>query len=412
MVDEQTFTVMAISTVMLTGISTPIVKILYDPSKKYSALFRRRTLEHTSPDSELRLLACIYHQDNTPTIINLLKISNSTPQNPICLHVIHLMKLTGRSHPLFISHDQQRKRNSPHSSHSESIINAFKLYEEYNKEKVVVKSYTAIAPYATMHDEICMLAMEKRTSMVIIPFHKLWTASGVEESTKPLRAVNRHVLRTAPCSVGILVDRGTLSGTNCITSLDFYSIGVIFLEGADDREALAYASLMAEHPNVRVTLVRLLVPRRKSRVRINRDHDTFMIKRFKNANLRTKHHIYREELVDDSVEMINVIRSLENCFDLVLLGRRHEGDSPLFIGLNEWNEFPELGFLGDMLVSSDSNLEASVLVVQQQQQLVTDDMPGESLKFLSLEDSFPTSIPHGPSFTLYNSSLGRSELDR
>ena len=71
----------------------------------------------------------------------------------------------------------------------------------------------------------------------------------------------------------------------------------------------------------------------------------------------------------NSVEMVNIIRSLEGCYDLILVGRRHESESPLYSGLTDWNEYPELGFLADMLVSSDSSFHGSVLVVQQQNRL-------------------------------------------
>jgi hypothetical protein len=57
------------------------------------------------------------------------------------------------------------------------------------------------------------------------------------------------------------------------------------------------------------------------------------------------------------------------------------------MGLTEWNEFPELGFLGDVLASSDSQCQVSVLVVQQQVYRAGDRM--NSAKNL-LEDSAET----------------------
>jgi hypothetical protein len=59
----------------------------------------------------------------------------------------------------------------------------------------------------------------------------------------------------------------------------------------------------------------------------------------------------------------------------------------MFMGLTEWNEFPELGFLGDVLASSDSQCHVSVLVVQQQVYRAGDRM--NSAKNL-LEDSAET----------------------
>jgi len=360
---------MVISAVVITGTITPMVKLLYKPSRRYMSFRRRRTIQHATPNAELRLLACIYHQDITPSIINLLEVSNPTPKSPIGMYVVHLIQLLGRSSPLLIMH-RQGQRNSVHTNQSDHIIKAFQLYEEMiNSDTVSVNAFTAIAPYATMHDEICGLAIEKRVSMVIIPFHKQWKPHGTEESAdKPVRSVNLKILNNAPCSVGIFVDRGTLSGNiKTMKSRPFYSIVVIFVEGADDREALAYAIRMAEHPDVSLTVIQFLIEaKRKGKNLVSRELDIDMIDQFKMATMHKMRHLYREEVVSESMEVINVIRSLQNLYDLVLLGRRHASNSPLFMGLTMWNEFPELGSLGDMLASSDSNWEVSLLVVQQQ----------------------------------------------
>ncbi|XP_027368460.1 cation/H(+) antiporter 15-like [Abrus precatorius] len=365
-IDEQSYSNMVVAILLITGVVTPTVKFLYDPSKRYLSLNRRRTIEHSSPNAELRLMACIHHQENTPPIINVLEMSNSSIESPICFYVLHLIQLKGRSAPLFIDHQPSNKANSSHSSHSQKIINAFKSYEQQNIGKVVVNLFTSISPYETMHDEICMQAAEKRACMVIMPFHKQWTSSGMTESAHPIRALNRHLLRTAPCSVGILIERENLIRNNPLTCVTFYSVGIVFIEGPDDREALAYAMRMADHPNVRVTVIRLIEPRKKNRNFINRDPDGDLIHKFKIDYIQVKRHDYREEIVRDSVEMISIIRTLEGCFDLILVGRRHESESLLFRGLTEWNEYPELGPVGDVLVSSDSTFDGSVLVVQQQ----------------------------------------------
>ncbi|XLT27863.1 hypothetical protein HN873_059155 [Arachis hypogaea] len=370
-IDTETYGNVVISMIWLTGATTPLVKFLYDPSKRYLAINRRRTIEHASPDVELLLMACLHNEENTPSMINILDMSNPTEQSPICFYVLHLIQLTGRATPLFIDHQStSSKTNSLYSTHSQHIINAFRSYEQQNVDKLVVNLFSSISPYETMHDEVCMQAAEKRVSMLIVPFHRQWSSNGVvTESAHPIRAFNRQILRTAPCSVGILVDRGTLSKSNYLTSASFYSVGVLFIEGSDDREALVYAMRMADHPNVSVTVVRLIEPRRKSRNLMMRDPDGDLIHKFKVEHcIQIKRHDYREEVVRDSVEMISAIKSLNGCFDLIMVGRRHANgeSSSLFNGMNEWNEYPELGVVGDMLVSSDSSYDGSVMVVQQQ----------------------------------------------
>ncbi|KAL5102288.1 hypothetical protein RYX36_006615 [Vicia faba] len=365
-IDEQSYGNALIALAWLTGVTTPFVKFLYDPSKRYLSLNRRRTIEQSTQDIELRLMACIHNPETTPSIINLLEISNPSLENPICFYVLHLIQLRGRSTPVFIDHQSTSKKNPSQNNYSQHIINAFRSYEQQKSNNLVVKLYTSISPYETMHDEICMQVAEKRVCMLIVPFHVQWKSNGITESTHPIRALNRQLLRTAPCSVGILIERGTLNISHPLTNVAFYSVGIVFIEGNDDREALAYAMRMANNPVVRVTLVRLMEPRKKNKNLINKDPDGDLIHKFKVDCIQIKRHDYKEEIVRDSVEMINVIKSLEGCFDLLLVGRRHASDSCLFSGLTDWNEYLELGPIGDMLVASDSTYDGSVMVIQQQ----------------------------------------------
>ncbi|KAM6597506.1 hypothetical protein CsatA_008030 [Cannabis sativa] len=379
LVDQKSYTCMILSTIFITGTITPLIKLLYNPSKRYAST-KLRTIEHASEnDSELRLLACIHRQDNTPSIIHLLQLSNPTIKKPICFYVVHLIRLVGRSSALLITH-RPGKRKSSHSIQSSRIINAFQHFEEENHGKLTITAVTAMAPSASMHNDVCTLALEKRVAMVIIPFHKLWTRHGSDETlmNNPLRTVNLNILRNAPCSVGILVDRGSLSGIMnppVSSTKTTHSIGMVFLEGPDDREALAYATRMAEHPSVGVTVVRLRDLNKAATgvdaedVR-NIELDSKMLEKFmavaKGAGVvGKKRHHFRDKGVKNSVEMINVVRSMEKLYELILVGRRHSSESPLFAGLTEWSEYPELGFIGDVLASSSNNCGVSLLVVQQ-----------------------------------------------
>ncbi|XWS53394.1 hypothetical protein CRYUN_Cryun11dG0153800 [Craigia yunnanensis] len=392
LIDQESFTIMSISLVLMTGIITPLVKFLYKPSRRYIS-HKRRTIQHAHPETELRMLAGVYSQYQTPSIINLLELSNPTAKNPICFYVVHLLELIGRSAPLLITHRADRK-SSVQMQSSERIINAFRLYEQSNEGAVVVNLFTAVSPYVTMHDEICGLALEKRVSLVIVPFHKQWSSNAeMEELPTPIRSVNQQILRNAPCSVGILVDRGTLTGTSSMSSKSLYSIGMIFVEGPDDREALAFVMRMGEHPNIRITVTRLVNSNKKKEGSVNQELDERIVNDFRIAQIGKKHHVYKEEFVCDSVETVGVIRSMENCYDLILVGRRHDNNSPFFMGLTEWNEFPELGFMGDMLSSSDSGCQVSVLVMQQQTFSKAKETQNGSCKYLNEDSCVVVDIP-------------------
>ncbi|XP_057956679.1 cation/H(+) antiporter 15-like [Malania oleifera] len=389
MVDEQSYTIMVISMVLTTGTISPILKLLYRPSHRYMT-HKKRTIQQSRRDAELRLLACIHHERTTPSLISLLKLSNPTPKTPISFYLVHLLQLSGRSSPLLVAHHPKRRRSS-HSSSSDHIVNAFRSFEQQNRGTVTVSPFTAISAYATMHDDVCELAATKRAAMVLVPFHKHYMEE--VDTDAAIQSVNRNILRKAPCSVGILVDKTVTSKE------DFRSVGVIFLGGADDREVLAYALRMAGNPDVNVTVLRYVMISSKktsysSKNVKEKEMDDFMIREFRKQSEGNKRHIYKEEKVKDSVGMVEAIRSAEkSSFDLIMAGRRHTGaESPLLAGITAWEEFPELGVIGDMLRSSDSDCSASVLVVQQQV-LAGDRAVPESPKHLMKSSFAVVDIP-------------------
>ncbi|CAN1754092.1 Cation/H(+) antiporter 15 [Linum perenne] len=368
LLDDQTYSFMVAAIVIITGTLTPVIKLLYQPSKRQTSTWRR-SIQHTTNNMELRMLVCIYDPDSTPPLITVLEISNPQTKSPICCYVIHLMEMAGRLSPLLVHHKHgnisSQARNSSH------MINAFRFrsYEDI-RNGVSFTFYTAISPFNTIHEEVHRIAMEKRTSMLILPFHRQWKVHGFEDDPKA-RLVNRHILHKSPCSVGVLIDRGTVE--KCLIQMaaaTLCSIGVIFIQGRDDREALAYAMRMGEKPNVGVTLVHIIEtgyqPSTVNSV-VDLQLDYQMISDFKIATVARKHHTYMEENVKDSVGMVGVIRRFENWFDMVVVGRHHDRESIIYRGLIDWNsEFPELGFMGDMLVASDCKCRVTVLVVQQQ----------------------------------------------
>lgn len=259
--DDKTFTVMVIVALFMTGIITPVVTIIYRPTRRFLP-YKKRTIQASKPDSEFRVLVCIHTPRNVPTIINLLDASNPTKRSPICIYVLHLVELTGRASAMLIVHNT-RKSGRPAlnrtQAQSDHIINAFENYEQH-VECISVQPLTAISPYSTMHEDICNLAEDKRVAFIIIPFHKQQTVDGGMEATNPaFRLVNQNVLANAPCSVGILVDRG-LNGSNRVASNKecHYNITMLFFGGQDDREALSYAWRMSENPRVSLIVMRFI----------------------------------------------------------------------------------------------------------------------------------------------------------
>lgn len=358
-----------VGVILLTAIIVPfLVKILYDPSRKYAG-YQERNILHSEITGELRILSCIYRPDNIPAVINFLQPSCSSGGNPIIVYVLHLINLRGRAAPLFISHKIQTKTVS-NRSYSENVILSFKFFEENNCGTAYVYPFTAISPTKLMHEDICRLALNKLASIVVLPFHRKWFTDGsVESDDKTRRALNHCVLERAPCSVGILVDRGYLGQfiSRDLSLGPYFSVAMIFFGGSDDREALSLAKRMSRNASISVTVVRFMDKRHEVGTDWQRVLDSEVLKDIKpekNLNQRLK---YVVEKVYDGQETVSTIESIAGKFDLIIVGRRENTVTPQTSGLDGVREFPELGVIGNFLVTGDLPRRCSVLVVQQQQ---------------------------------------------
>uniref|UniRef100_A0A2C9UQ35 Uncharacterized protein n=2 Tax=Manihot esculenta TaxID=3983 RepID=A0A2C9UQ35_MANES len=386
--DDESFAIMVIVAVVMTGLVTPIVTAIYRPARKFMP-YKRRTIQRSKPDAEFRILVCVHTPRNVPTIINILEASHPTKRSPICVYVLHLVELTGRASAMLIVHNS-RKSGRPAlnrtQAQSDHIINAFENYEQH-AVCVSVQPLTAISPYSTMHEDICNLAEDKRVAFIIIPFHKQQTVDGGMEATNPaFRMVNQNVLANSPCSIGILVDRGLSGSTRLATNQLSHHIAVAFFGGPDDREALSYAWRMSENPGISLTVMRFIAgedavqPARQRNEDTNdpriltfetqdqreKQMDEEYVNEFRMQNANEESVFYTERIVNNGEETVAAIRAMDiNAHDLFVVGRGRGMISPLTAGLTDWSECPELGAIGDLLASSDFAATVSVLVVQQ-----------------------------------------------
>lgn len=369
LIDKETFTIMILCVVIFSGTTSPLIKSLYKPSKKYTCPYNKRTIEGSDPKTELRLLGCIYHSEQTPLLLNFIETLYPNPKNPICFYVIDLIDLAGRGAPLLLDHHEYKKPVD--NIGSERVLNVLRLFQQKHEGKVTVYPFTAIVPDATAHDDVCSLAMDKKVSMVIIPFHKFYDITETEEDKpRPIRRANQNILKYAPCSVGILVDRSYKMRAFMRKTTNLYRVGVVFIGGGDDREALSLGGRMAKHPYIRLSILHPI------EYGVSRDNesktDSQFIKKFLEANEESIKFSYEEEVMEDNISIVNMVRQMEKHMDLIIVGRRHERSSRMLLRLTDWNEYPELGYIGDLLATSDRS-NVSVLVVQQQSFTNDDD---------------------------------------
>ncbi|KAL4351281.1 hypothetical protein GQ457_06G035290 [Hibiscus cannabinus] len=381
--DDESFAVMVIVAVVMTAIISPVVATMYKPTKTCIS-YKRRTLQRSVHDGELRVLACIHTPRNVPATINLLEALNPTNKSPLCIYVLHLVELTGRSSGMLIVHNAH---NSSHmalnqtQAQSDNIIQAFKNLER-NSSFVSVHPHTAVSPYNSIHDDICGMAEDKHVALIIIPFHKLQTLDGGLKASNPaFRTVNRNLLANAPCSVGILIDRGPSGTSQYSTSEVSHHVGVLFFGGPDDREALACGWRMCEHPGTSLTVMRYIPgadlsptddqnddPRMltvETNISWENGLDDEYINDFRTKNVDAESIVYIEYVVNNSEETVTAIKNIDDYYDLLIVGRGNGTVSPLLDGLAERSECPELGAIGDIVAESDFSSTMSVLIIQQ-----------------------------------------------
>ncbi|KAJ6426514.1 hypothetical protein OIU84_022167 [Salix udensis] len=164
--------------------------------------------------------------------------------------------------------------------------------------RVSVRPMTSISSMADMHEDICTTAERKRAAMIILPFHKQQRLDGsLETARTDFQLVNRRVLGDAPCSVGILVDRGLGGTTQVIRFLVKPEAGGE-ISGADigDSSSTILGSL-----------------------------DEDFISEFKQKISRDDSVKFEEKSVGNAAETIDAIHEVHHC-NLFLVGRLPDGE--------------------------------------------------------------------------------------
>ncbi|KAK7316634.1 hypothetical protein RJT34_00249 [Clitoria ternatea] len=356
----QAIGVMILSVLVLGTTSRFGVKSLYDPKRKYAG-YQRRNIVNLKHHTELRIVACIQKPSHMLHIKNVLELCSPRQDNALVADVLHLMELIGRSTPIFIAHKLQQY-SSGTCNYSGEIIVTFDLFEHDHVGSATVNTYTAISPMSLMHEDVCHLALDKNAAIIILPFHVKWGVDGsIELEDNNIRSLNSKVLERAPCSVGILVNRGP-AGFNSTS----YDVALIFLGGSDDREALCLAKRFVKNLDNRLFVYRLAAYNHDS---TNWEHmiDDEELRGIRGAYMKLENVTYEEIIIEDASQTTTFIKEIANKFDFFIVGRRNGVRTTQTSALENWTEYSELGVIGDLLASSDMETKASILVVQQQQ---------------------------------------------
>ncbi|KAJ1695427.1 hypothetical protein LUZ63_012125 [Rhynchospora breviuscula] len=412
--NDETFAILVLMALFTTFITTPTVMAIYKPARpgRHNRPHRRKLQFSSSPPSshdtkELRVLTCVHTSRDIPSLINLIETmrgQNNGKTSHLKLYILRLVELTERSSSIRMVRSARHNglpivgdRRDP----QDHVAVAFGAYAQLSH--VHVRPITAISSLSTMHEDVCTVADQRRVSLIVLPFHRHRSEqSGDMENSGPRwRAVNSRVLREAPCSVALLVDRG-FGGGEQVSSVEVaHGVCVVFFGGPDDREALELAGRMAEHPGVCVTALRFVsgntggederqavklkpAPSKNEEqsytfstadVDIEREKelDEAAITKFQQMTERKAQ--YEEKLVRENVieSVLSIGRSGD--FGLIVVGKGRFPTSSMVAKLaGRPAEHPELGPIGDALVYGHG-VVSSVLVVQQHDMIHSDEMP-------------------------------------
>ncbi|XP_019090085.1 PREDICTED: cation/H(+) antiporter 9-like [Camelina sativa] len=369
---QATYTFMMIYVLLNAGILPTIVKALYDPKRKYIG-YVKRDIMHLKSNSDLKILTCLHKPDNISGAISLLKLislplnNENKDRRVIAVTTLYLVKLAGRMFPILIPHDKRSKARSLQNSYIQTMMLAFNEFQQENWESLTINSFTAYSHEDLMDQDICNLALDQLTSMIIVPSGRRWSPDGSYESEDiMIRRVNASLLDRAPCSIGVLNYRGYHKGKKRTNST--INVGVIFIGGKDDREALSLVKWMRQNPRVCLTVTRFLSGQEPNKSK-NWDYliDDEVLNDLKATYSTVENFSYVEKIVTGGPAVATTVRLVAKDNDLVIVGRGHDDESMDFTGLAEWMELPELGVIGDLLASKELRSRVSVLVVQQQQ---------------------------------------------
>lgn len=130
--DTPHFTAMALLAVTVTTMVTPLISILYDPTRPY-LLDKRRNIQHSPPNAE-HILACIHSQENLSGLMRLFQVSNPTL---LSVDALCLEELIG-SNPVLIDH--QMEEEVPERS---TIHSGLKMFQLSRSQRQRLSGYSA-----------------------------------------------------------------------------------------------------------------------------------------------------------------------------------------------------------------------------------------------------------------------------
>ncbi|XP_021278694.1 cation/H(+) antiporter 2-like [Herrania umbratica] len=384
-----------LSTVVLDTVIGGIIVAFTVKREEKSLSHKQTSLELHDPESELRILACTYGSRHSSGALGLISALGGSKRAIVTPYLMHLVELPEKRKTNLMYH--QLAEGDQYSDEDDyggdDVVEINDAVDTFTSEtKILINIVKAVSSFASLYEDVCTGAEDRRISIIFLPFHKHQRIDGNMEIDKEgIRATNQRVLRHAPCSVGILVDRTVTGFQQPHGSNSVQHVATLFFGGPDDREALAFSKWISSHPQVNLTLIRFLPVREQISGSHNQDNeflltvstsnsqtviDNASLVEFYNRYIASGKANYTEKHVSNGGETVAALTELRKVYSLIIVGKGGRGNSSITT-LSDWEECPELGTVGDFLASTDFNTNASILVIQKHQHTTDDSFRGD-----------------------------------
>nr|XP_004301717.2 PREDICTED: cation/H(+) antiporter 1-like [Fragaria vesca subsp. vesca] len=389
------YNLLVMTIVISTVISGPMVAILMN--KDYQLFAHTRTTVSTElekPENELRVLGCVYGPRHVNAILSVIATLRGPQTAPIMPYLAHLIELQRKRRTNVSYHELEDNEMSDEDEYGgNDVVEIHRTVDTFTVDtSILINMIKAVSTLSGLYEDVCTAAEDLRTTIILLPFHKHQRIDGKMETGKEaVRTTNQKILRHAPSTVGIIVEKGLAGalGFSQLTRVDTVQhVATLFFGGPDDREAIAWSTRIANHTKINLTVIRFL-PRESSNPRnmkvnsekqgkddievfmalssleMGNDIDNSFLNDFYNGYVASGKVGYVEKYTNSGAETVAALRDIGDLYTLFIVGRGGRGHSPLTTQMSDWEECPELGTVGDLLASSDFNVNGSILVVQQ-----------------------------------------------
>lgn len=390
--NSDAYNVLMVAIVFNTIISGVIVAFLARGEEKMFAN-NYTAIEPQQMEDELRILACVYDPRQVSAILATILAIQGSRTSPSTTFLIHLIELVKKIKSNLLFHEKENADLSDDDDYGgNDVVEINNALDAFTTDtKILVHQRRAVSSFPSLYEDVCNEAEDLQVSIILLPFHKHQRIDGKLESGKEgIRITNQKVLRHAPCSVGVIIERGLArvpGFSQIVASEAIQSVATLFFGGPDDREAIAWSLRISKSPRVNLTIIRFLLASSSSSQNeqqiesgqseekeilmslsgeetVNEVDNTFMVD-FYNRYVTSGQIGYVEKFVNDGAQTVESLKEIGDMYSLFVVGKGGRGNSSLTIGMSDWEECPELGTVGDVLASSDFDIHGSVLVIQQ-----------------------------------------------